>query len=159
MLQQSIEYMMTFQQKFHQNHLFRPIYPSMWFNQRQLMLPDGKFCFFSIRFFSSYLLGCNYAYTVVNDGHCIQAIAIYLQCFQQTLENNALIELFDYLVNEPCFYQLRTTEQLGYVVSTAVSRAFDVQGFQILVQSTYELDYVNRRIELFLDSIRVSIKE
>ena len=96
---------------------------------------------------------------MLNDGHCIQAIIIYLQCFQQTLENNALINLFDHLVNEPCFNQLRTKEQLGYVVHTGVSRAFDAQGFQILVQSTYELDYVNRRIELFLDSIRVSIKE
>jgi hypothetical protein len=35
--------MMMFQKKFQQNHLFRPIYPSMWFNPRQLMLPEGNF--------------------------------------------------------------------------------------------------------------------
>jgi secreted Zn-dependent insulinase-like peptidase len=96
---------------------------------------------------------------MLNDGHRIQAITIYLQCFQQTLENNALIDLFAHLVNERCFNQLRTKEQLGYVVFSAVSGVYGAQGLQITVQSTYELDYVNRRIELFLDSIQVSRNE
>lgn len=96
---------------------------------------------------------------MLNDGHCIQAIVIYLQCFHQTLENNALIDLFNHLVNEPCFNQLRTKEQLGYAVFSQVCRDSGVQGVQIIVQSTYRLDYVNRRIERFLDSIGVSIKQ
>ena len=94
---------------------------------------------------------------MLNDGHRIHAMNIYLQCFQQTLENNALIDLFSDIVNEPCFNQLRTIEQLGYVGSSDVCRARGVQGFQITVQSTHELDHVNQRIELFLDSIRVCI--
>ncbi|CAF4139981.1 unnamed protein product [Rotaria sordida] len=140
---QSIEYMIMFQQKFHQNHLFQPIYPSMWFNHRQLMLPEG----------------CNYAYTMLNDGHCTEAITIYLQCFQQTLENNALIDVFAQLISEPCFEQLRTKEQLGYIVSAKIFSAYGAQGLQITVQSTFGLDHVNRRIERFLDSIRDYIEQ
>ncbi|CAF1474908.1 unnamed protein product [Rotaria sordida] len=132
-----------FQQKFHQNHLFQPIYPSMWFNHRQLMLPEG----------------CNYAYTMLNDGHCTEAITIYLQCFQQTLENNALIDVFAQLISEPCFEQLRTKEQLGYIVSAKIFSAYGAQGLQITVQSTFGLDHVNRRIERFLDSIRDYIEQ
>ena len=93
---------------------------------------------------------------MLNDGHRVQAVRIYLQCFQRTSKNNALIELFDHLVTEPCFNQLRTKEQLGYIVGCSVTSIYGVQGFQIYVQSTYELDHVHRRIELFLDSIRVS---
>jgi insulysin len=102
-------------------------------------------------------LGCNYAYTMLNDAHQLHAIEIYLQCFQQTLENNALIELFCHLVDEPCFDQLRTKEQLGYIVNSGVRRSRGVQGFRVIVQSARDLEHVNQRIELFLDSIRVSV--
>ncbi|CAF4501458.1 unnamed protein product, partial [Rotaria magnacalcarata] len=75
-------------------------------------------------------------------------------CFQQTLENNALLELFCHLVDEPCFDQLRTKEQLGYVVSAGARRSRGVQGFRVIVQSARELDHVNQRIELFIESMR-----
>jgi len=92
---------------------------------------------------------------MLNDAHKLYAIEIYLQCFQQTLEKNALLELFCHLVDEPCFDQLRTKEQLGYIVSSGARRSRGVQGFRVIVQSARELDHVNQRIELFLDSIRV----
>jgi insulysin len=92
---------------------------------------------------------------VLNNAHKLHAIEIYLQCFQQTLENNALLELLSHLVDEPCFDQLRTKEQLGYIVSSSARRSRGVQGFRVIVQSARELDYVNQRIELFIDSIRV----
>jgi insulysin len=109
-----------------------------------------------IHCFVRYCAGCNYAYTMLNDAHQLHAIEIYLQCFQQTTENNALLELFGHLVDEPCFDQLRTKEQLGYIVNSGVRRSRGVQGFRVIVQSSRELDHVNRRIELFLDSVRVS---
>ncbi|CAF4223323.1 unnamed protein product, partial [Rotaria sordida] len=97
---------------------------------------------------------CNYAYTMFNDAYKLNAIVIYLQCFQETLENNALLGLFSYLVKQPCFNQLRTKEQLGYIINSQVWRSYDVQGFSVTVQSARELDYINQRIELFIDSIR-----
>ena len=92
---------------------------------------------------------------MLNDAHKLNAIQIYLQCFQQTLETNALMELFCHLVDEPCFDQLRTKEQLGYVVGSGAVRSRGAQGFRVIIQSARGLDYVNQRIELFLESIRV----
>lgn len=93
---------------------------------------------------------------MLNDAHKLNAIEIYFQCFQQTLENNALLELFCHFVDEPCFDQLRTKEQLGYIVSSGGRRSRGVQGYRIIVQSARDLDHVNQRIELFIDSIRVT---
>lgn len=95
---------------------------------------------------------------MLNDAHKLHAIEIYLQCFQQTLENNALLELFCHFVDEPCFDQLRTKEQLGYVVTADARRSRGVEGFRVTVQSARELDHVNERIELFIESMRVCIK-
>ncbi|CAF4101838.1 unnamed protein product [Adineta steineri] len=135
----ALEYMSLIEQKFQEKRFYQPLFPSMWFNQRELTLPEG----------------CNYAYTMLNDAHKLHAIEIYLQCFQQTLENNALLELFCHFVQEPCFDQLRTKEQLGYVVSSGTRRSRGgVQGFEVIVQSARKLDHVNQRIELFIDSIR-----
>ena len=92
---------------------------------------------------------------MLNDAHQLHAIEIYLQCFQQTLENNALLELFCHLLEEPCFDQLRTKEQLGYIVNCSARRSRGVQGFRVIVQSARELEHVNQRIELFIDSMRV----
>ncbi|CAF1466374.1 unnamed protein product [Rotaria sordida] len=113
---QAIEYMTLVEQKFQEKSFYQPLFPSMWFNQRELILPDG----------------CNYAYTMFNDAYKLNAIVIYLQCFQETLENNALLGLFSYLLWRSC----------------------GVQGFSVTVQSTRELGYINQRIELFIDSIR-----
>ncbi|CAF2145915.1 unnamed protein product [Rotaria magnacalcarata] len=135
---QALEYMTSIERKFQEKRYYQPLFPSMWFNQRELILPEG----------------CNYAYSMLNDAHKLHAIEIYLQCFQQTLENNALLELFCHFVDEPCFDQLRTKEQLGYVVSAGARRSRGVQGFRVIVQSARELDHVNQRIELFIESMR-----
>lgn len=92
---------------------------------------------------------------MLNDAHQLHAIEVYFQCFQQTLQNNALLDLFSHLVDEPCFDQLRTKEQLGYIVNSGIRRSRGVQGFRVIVQSARDLQHVNQRIELFLDSIRV----
>jgi insulysin len=92
---------------------------------------------------------------MLNDAYQVNAIDIYFQCFQQSLENEALLELFCHLVKEPCFDQLRTKEQLGYVVDSGVRCIRDVQGFRVIVQSSHELESVDQRIELFIDSIKV----
>ncbi|CAF0834979.1 unnamed protein product [Rotaria sordida] len=135
---QAIEYMTLVEQKFQEKSFYQPFFPSMWFNQRELILPDG----------------CNYAYTMFNDAYKLNSIIIYLQCFQETLENNALLGLFSYLVKQPCFNQLRTKEQLGYIINSQLWRSCGVQGFSVTVQSARELGYINQRIELFIDSIR-----
>ena len=94
---------------------------------------------------------------MLNDAHQVNAILVYFQCFEDTLQNSALLGLFCQLFHESCFNQLRTKEQLGYTVGLDMFPLRNVQGLTITVQTSRELDYVNQRIEVFLDSIRVCI--
>lgn len=57
------------------------------------------------------------------------------------------------------FYFYRTQDQLGYIVFSGVRRANGAKGLRIIVQSAKPLDYVDERIEKFLESMIVSIKK
>jgi len=39
--------MTLFEQKFREKRLYQPLFPSMWFNQRELILPEGKLNIFN----------------------------------------------------------------------------------------------------------------
>lgn len=57
---------------------------------------------------------------------------------------------------EPCYNTLRTKEQLGYIVFCASRKANGAQGIRFIVQSAKHPSYVEERIELFLDSMKVN---
>jgi insulysin len=73
----------------------------------------------------------------------------------QSPKHNVLIDLLNQLAYEPSYDQLRTKEQLGYVVGTGVRRARGTQGFQILVQGDRHPAYVETRIDNFLNDLGV----
>jgi len=50
----------------------------------------------------------------------------------------------------------RTQDQLGYIVFSGVRKANGAKGMRILVQSAKNLEYVDHRIEKFLESMVVS---
>ncbi|CAF4180716.1 unnamed protein product, partial [Adineta steineri] len=138
----ALEYMSLIVQKLLVKRFYQSFFPSKRFNQRELTLPEG----------------CNYVNTTLNDAHKLYITEVYLQCFEETLENNALLELFCHFVQERCFDQLRTKEQLGYAVNAGARRSGVEQGFRVAVQSPRKLDDVDQRIELFIASIRVRRK-
>ena len=51
----------------------------------------------------------------------------------------------------------RTQDQLGYIVFSGVRKANGAKGMRLLVQSTKNLEYVDYRIEKFLESMIVSL--
>ncbi|EMG48080.1 STE23 A-factor-processing enzyme [Candida maltosa Xu316] len=61
-----------------------------------------------------------------------------------------LTDLLCTMIREPCFDQLRTKEQLGYVVFSGIILGRTSLGFRILVQSERTCDYLQYRIEEFL---------
>ncbi|CAK7900716.1 A-factor-processing enzyme [[Candida] anglica] len=61
-----------------------------------------------------------------------------------------LTDLLGTIIHEPCFNQLRTKEQLGYVVFSGTRTTRTAVGFRILVQSERTSDYLEYRIEEFL---------
>lgn len=61
-----------------------------------------------------------------------------------------LMDLFSTIVHEPGFNQLRTREQLGYVVFTGTRATREKGGFHVLIQSERDCEYLEFRIEEFL---------
>ncbi len=69
------------------------------------------------------------------------------------------LALLAHLANEPCFNQLRTKEQLGYLVFSGNRSTTGQTGFRILVQSERNAVYLETRIEAFLDFFKGYLQE
>ncbi|KAF9428230.1 Insulinase (Peptidase M16) [Podila epigama] len=68
--------------------------------------------------------------------------------------HSALTQILAQILQEPCFNQLRTNEQLGYIVQSSTRSNASSTGVRIVVQSERDPVYVQSRIQHFL-SVRV----
>ncbi|KAH9525028.1 hypothetical protein Btru_000137 [Bulinus truncatus] len=114
----------------------KPLLASQHKKLREVQLPDG----------------CYYTHHQKNLVHESSSIEVYFQCGQQTTETNMLLELCQ-VISEPCFNTLRTKEQLGYIVFSGVRRSKGVQGLRIIVQSYKPPQFVEGRIEAFIQKL------
>ena len=74
---------------------------------------------------------------------------------EEQIGHEAIIELMAHLISEPAFDQLRTKEQLGYIVHTAVHKAGGGLGLRMIVQSSHkDPEYLDLRVEEFLTGFR-----
>jgi len=74
-----------------------------------------------------------------------------------TMALRARLELFAHIFKEPCFNQLRTQEQLGYLVFSGMMRTEGVDYFRVLIQSDVASpQLLDQRIELFVARFRVN---
>lgn len=85
-------------------------------------------------------------------------LELYFQVEQDTgmdsIKLKALIDLFDEIVDEPLFNQLRTKEQLGYVVECSPRITYRVFGFCFCVQSSeYSPIYLQERVDNFINGL------
>lgn len=95
----------------------------------------------------------NALYCFENEIHSISAVGVYFQCGMQETRQNVALELMCQIFNEPAFNQLRTKEQLGYLVRCYVRRSNGTQGLQFVIQGENHPQYLDSRIESFLDSM------
>ncbi|KRX46846.1 Insulin-degrading enzyme [Trichinella murrelli] len=102
--------------------------------------------------------GKTFVFEAQNTVHPNSAIEIIFQVGLQESRLNMLLELLVQILNEPCFHQLRTVEQLGYIVFGGLRRANDTQGLHIIVQSEESPAYLDERIEAFLSQLLEDIK-
>lgn len=102
---------------------------------------------------------CNYMYEVQNHVHKPSCIELYYQCGLQSTESNALLELLANIIQEPCFNTLRTKEQLGYIVFSGIRKSNGVQGLRVIVQSDKHPQYLDERIESFIEEMETYIKD
>ncbi|CAG0887164.1 unnamed protein product [Cyprideis torosa] len=91
--------------------------------------------------------------------HKASCTLAYYQAFQSSVHNNVLIQLVHQIIREPAFTQLRTREQLGYIVHIRVVSACGVKGLAILVQSERPPEYLDLRIEALLAAVRGSLED
>uniref|UniRef100_A0A7S2PDI3 Coenzyme PQQ synthesis protein F-like C-terminal lobe domain-containing protein n=2 Tax=Leptocylindrus danicus TaxID=163516 RepID=A0A7S2PDI3_9STRA len=72
------------------------------------------------------------------------------------LKNNSVLALLSHLVQEPAFDELRTQEQLGYIVHTSVkTNGPNIKSLMFLIQSdSYEPQHLNDRVEAFISRFR-----
>jgi len=120
----------------------RPLLPSQLVKEREVELKDPV----SI-------------YTTTNGVHKSSCIENYYQTGLQQTNTNMLLELFSQIINESCYNQLRTKEQLGYIVFSGVRRSNGAQGIRVIVQSDRHPDYLDSRIESFIASIKESLEK
>ncbi|XP_030537462.1 nardilysin-like [Rhodamnia argentea] len=95
---------------------------------------------------------------VKNKSETNSVVELYFQVEpevgEESIKLKALMDLFDEIVEEPLFNQLRTQEQLGYVVEGSPRVTYRIYGFCFCVQSSkYDPVYLLRRIDKFIDSL------
>ncbi|XP_053679845.1 insulin-degrading enzyme [Anopheles nili] len=87
-----------------------------------------------------------------NEFHKSSCMELYLQCGQQD-PHSMYVDILSQLLSEECYAQLRTREQLGYIVLCGSRKANGICGLRIIVQSPHHPAYVEERIESFLNKM------
>ncbi|SPO41170.1 related to STE23 - Metalloprotease involved in a-factor processing [Pseudozyma flocculosa] len=116
----------------------RPINPAELVSQRSLLLPPGS----------------NHVWTlpVTNDANINSALEYYCEVGDPSdVALRAKLSLLSQIAHEPAFDQLRTKEQLGYLVFSGGRRSVGSMGFRIIVQSERDAPYLESRVDSFLD--------
>ncbi|XXH05044.1 hypothetical protein Hte_011468 [Hypoxylon texense] len=70
----------------------------------------------------------------------------------------AKTQLLEQIIHEPAFDQLRTKEQLGYVVFSGLRGSATTYGFRFIIQSERTPEYLESRIDSFLAAQAASIE-
>lgn len=96
-----------------------------------------------------------------NEGNTNSCIEFLLQIGPLDLKDVSILALLHQLLKEPAFNELRTNEQLGYIVHTSIkTNGDDVKGLLFLIQSdSFDPIYMDERIEEFLVRLRSKIME
>jgi len=83
------------------------------------------------------------------------AIENYYQIGSTSIQITSILDTFCQITQSPVFSQLRTNEQLGYLVFSGSRSDCGIEGYRIIVQSSVkDPAYLDERIETFLKEFR-----
>lgn len=119
----------------------KELLPSQIVGHRSIILPEGS----------------KWAYQrKVEDPHNVNSGIEYLVQVGNVTQTalRARLSLLAQIAQEPCFDQLRTKEQLGYLVFSGVRKQTGSMGMRFIVQSERDTVYLENRIEDFLCKLR-----
>ncbi|KAI9018492.1 Metalloenzyme, LuxS/M16 peptidase-like protein [Phycomyces nitens] len=122
----------------------RPLTPSQLSSHRNIYIPEGQ----------------RYVYQIpTSDPEEINsAIQHYIQIGKTTdMDLFAKLDLMLHVAEQPIFDQLRTKEQLGYVVFGRSVIDNGVMGLAFTIQSERDTVYLENRVEIFLGKLRETI--
>lgn len=91
-----------------------------------------------------------------NVNHCIEYLLYFGEKSDRALRAKTL--LLDQLTHEPAFDQLRTKEQLGYVVFSGTRATSTTIGYRFIIQSEKNPTYLEERIDNFLSGWRKTLE-
>ena len=123
----------------------RPLPQSLWHLRRDMVLPSGS----------------NYTYrrSLVDPGNVNHTIEYSLLIGDRTDRKlKVKTQLFAQMLHEPTFDQLRTKEQLGYVVFSGARLSTASTLYRVLIQSERDPDYLEGRIEAHLSRFRADLE-
>ncbi|ODH51820.1 hypothetical protein GX48_02064 [Paracoccidioides brasiliensis] len=117
---------------------------SQWHVQRNIIIPPG----------SNYIFE-NMLKDPANVNNCIEYYLFVGSIADPLLRAKSL--LFSQLTSEPAFNQLRTQEQLGYVVWSSARFAATTLGYCVTIQSDKTNEYLESRIDAFLSQFAAAL--
>ncbi|XP_043479802.1 insulin-degrading enzyme-like [Leptopilina heterotoma] len=98
--------------------------------------------------------GYHYLYEVENKISKNSCTLKYYQFGLQDTRTKTLLELFLQIISDPLFTILRQKEKLSYIVEKKVRTDYSALGFTILVQSSKHPQYIEERIDNFIDTMK-----
>lgn len=140
----------------------RPVTASEKLTERSLILPQGtrhphhRYTCLLLTF----LTGSNYVYktNVPNPKEVNSSLSYY--CHVGNIaqrELRAVCGLLLHMMREPTFDELRTKQQLGYIVFVTSWNARGSMGLRFLLQSEKEPVYLESRVEAFLEAYKAQL--
>mmetsp|Transcript_7733 Transcript_7733/g.17704 ORF Transcript_7733/g.17704 Transcript_7733/m.17704 type:complete len:1005 (-) Transcript_7733:1461-4475(-) len=94
-----------------------------------------------------------------DPGSVDSSVVTYLQIGPREVRTEALLELLCQMMDKEMYGQLRTVEQLGYIVSCSQQFRFGVCSLRLLVQSVHPPSFLEVRIETFLTAFTKHLTE
>ena len=124
----------------------RALPDSQWPTRRNVMLREG--------------MDCTYRRTLGDPANVNNCIEYYLYVGSVTdITLRAKLLLLGQMTEEPGFDQLRTKEQLGYIVFTGARMAATTMGYRVIIQSERSPEYLEERINAFLAMFANSLEK
>ncbi|KAI9477913.1 MAG: Metalloenzyme, LuxS/M16 peptidase-like protein [Benjaminiella poitrasii] len=124
----------------------KPLLPSQISGHHSLVLPEGT--------------KWVYRRNVEDPNNVNSGIEYLIQVGNVTqIGLRAKLSLLAQIAQEPCFDQLRTKEQLGYLVFSGVRKQAGSMGLRLILQSERDTIYLENRIEEFLLKLRTLIEQ
>ena len=95
---------------------------------------------------------------VLNPAEVNSAVSVSYQVGDDSAANTAMLDLFSQLCKDSAFSQLRTVEQLGYLVWSGSTSHRGVLSFRVIIQSAdRQPRLLESRIEAFLAAFRTEL--